>query len=428
MKSCFYAILIFFFSMAPAFATVSVSTPTSGDTVSSPVQFIATATTGCSHGVASMGIYVDNVRQYVTSGSSLNTSLPISSGAHYVTVQEWDNCSGSTKASRTINVTGQSGVFVTSPTNNSNVSSSVNYAATATAGSCPQGVAAMGVYVDNAREYTVSGSKLNTQLSMSTGTHNTTVTAWDNCGGASTAAVKVNVQAPSGNVFSGLQAAPGWLEWGELPPGYAICTSCSGVNWAKYPHQTSPSLSGNSTKFNIGGSKPYSDVLWDLKLIGVGSALNLPDTSHTLLPTLHNFTYDADIYITNASVTQALEVDIDMYLNGAGMIWGLECDHLNTGNWDLWDNKNARWVVTDIACPVTNGWHHLTLKGQRQSNNDLLYQSLTWGGVTYNLNKTYAPFSVPSNWYGLTIKYQMDGNHNQASYTTYVDNLNLTYQ
>ena len=49
----------------PAFAGVTVSSPSNGGTVSSPVNYVASSTTSCSKGVASMGVYVDNQLQTV---------------------------------------------------------------------------------------------------------------------------------------------------------------------------------------------------------------------------------------------------------------------------------------------------------------------------------------------------------------------------
>ena len=53
-------------------------------------------------------------------------------------------------------------------------------------------------------------------------------------------------------------------------------------------------------------------------------------------------------------------------------------------------------------------------------------QSITFNGVTSNLNLTYPPFNE-GNWYGLTVNYQMDGNSAQNPYSVYVDNFSLTY-
>jgi len=64
---------------------------------------------------------------------------------------------------------------------------------------------------------------------------------------------------------------------------------------------------------------------------------------------------------------------------------------------------------------------------QRESDNSLLFQSITLNGVKSVINKTYGVSSAPSNWWGITVNYQMDGNYKQVPYTTYLDNFNFTY-
>ena len=104
MKSLFACILL---SSACAFATVSVSSPTTGSTMGSPVHFVATAGTSCSKGVSAMGIYtVPSVLTYKVSGSSLNTYLSLAKGTYNTVVQEWDNCGSSTKTAVTVTVSG----------------------------------------------------------------------------------------------------------------------------------------------------------------------------------------------------------------------------------------------------------------------------------------------------------------------------------
>ena len=410
---------------APAFATVIVSSPSNGQTVGSNVQFSASAnTTTCSRGVASMGVYVDNELKYVANGTSLNTGVSLPSGTHRAVVQEWDYCGGATGAAMNVTVNSQAGVSVTSPANGSTVGSPATFAATATT-SCSRGVAAMGIYLNGQLAYVTGGAQLSTQLPLGGGSQKAVVQEWDYCGGSSSTPVNVNV---GGTTLSNLQASGGWDQWGELAPVYDICSSCGGVNWSMYQHVRSNSLSGDATQFNIGGSTPYSDVLWSNKIVGQGTTQGLPDTGHTILPNVHNLTYDAYVYVTNYSVTQDLEFDINMYMNGVGMEWGTECNHLADGVWDIWNNVEARWVPTSIACNLNNqAWNHVTLQVQRKPNNDLLYQSITVNGVTHTINQTVAPFQVPSGWYGMTVNYQMDGNYRQSAYTTYLDKLNVTY-
>lgn len=427
MKMLFCALLVLApLCVAPVSATVVVSQPSNGATVNPNVQFVASANTStCSQGVAAVGIYVDDALQYVVSGPSLNTSVSLGSGKHRAVVQSWDFCGGSTSSGLNLLVGSDTSISVTSPANGSTVGSPVIYAATAVT-SCSRGIAGMGVYVNEKLVYATLGAAINAQLSMNAGIQKTVVQEWDNCGGTSTTPIDITV---GGAKLSNLQASSGWNQWGELAPVYDICSgSCPGVNWSMNQHVGSGSLSGDATQFNIGGTTPYSDVLWSNPIIGQGSTQNLPDTSHTLLPTLHNFTYDADVYVTNFSITQDLEFDANMYMNGIGMEWGTQCNHLADGEWDIWNNVQARWVPTSAPCKLNdNSWNHITLQFQRQSNNDLLYQTITVNGVTYNINQIVAPFPVPSGWWGMTVNYQMDGNYRQASNTTYLDRLNFTY-
>jgi hypothetical protein len=411
----------------PAFATVNISAPTNYETTGPSVQFVASATTTCSKGVASMGVYVDNNRYYVVGGASMNATLTLPTGTHNTVVQEWDYCGGSSAAARTVTVTTTAGVNISSPANGATVGSPVNFVASATT-SCSAGVSAMGVYVNNNLIYTVQGASLNTQLSLGAGWNYVVIQDWDKCGGVSKKALNVDVTGSSGNTIWAIQGAGGWNKWGELPPTMNICNApCNyQVGFSMQQHEGSVSKSGNGTQFSLWGTTPYSAVLFSNPILGQGSWINT-DSNHTLIPKLHNFTVNADIYVTNPAVTQAIELDINMYLNSLGLEWGTQCNHLADNSWDYWDNVNAHWVSSGAPCKLNSGWNHVTLQVQRESNNWLLYQTITMNGVTYTLNKSVPPMWVPSSWYGMTLNYQMDGNYNMSSNTTYVDNLNVTY-
>ena len=185
MKTSYYTVCILLMLATSASANVSVSTPSNGAQVGSPVQYAATSTTSaCAKGVASMGVYVDNELVYVVNGASLSTTLPVSAGKHNTVVEEWDYCGGATFTSLAITVNSQTGVWVATPTNNGQVGSPTNYVATASTTTCSKGVASMGIYVNNKLVYVVGGASLNTSLNLSAGTYNTVVEEWDYCGGA----------------------------------------------------------------------------------------------------------------------------------------------------------------------------------------------------------------------------------------------------
>jgi len=426
------AISVFFSIATTAFAGVTVSSPTNNSTVGTNVNFVASATTSCSKGVGSMGIYPSPYwLDYTSNGSKLNATLSLNAGKYNVVIVAWDNCGGSSSASVNITVQQGSGVHVTSPTNNSTVGTSVNFVATATT-TCAKGVSSMGIYTAPYQlAYTTNGASLNTTLNLSPGIYHTTVEEWDGCGGAATTGVNITVSG-NGKTFYNIHSDGGWNAYAQQPPDYGDCAKCTpsgpGTTWAMYQGIKSPSKSGNSTQYNIGGNMDYSDVLWNNHLIGDFSSQGMPDTNHTLVPTLHSFTYDVYFYGSNLGASQALEFDVNQFFNGMGFTWGHECRIAGGNEWDVWDNVHAKWVPTGIPCyPNENSWNHLTIQVQRTSNNQLLYQSITFNGQTHTLNWTYAPFSAPG-WYGITINYQMDGNSKQSSYTVYVDELNFTYQ
>ena len=409
---------------ASAFASVTVSAPGSGSTVGSPVNYVATATTSCAKGVASMGVYVDNQLIYVANGKSLNANLTIAPGSHNTVVEEWDYCGGATFTPVAITVSGQPGVYVTSPANNGTVGTPITYQATATT-NCGQGVASMGIYVNNQLNYVANGANLNTSLTLTPGTYDTVVQEWDYCGGSTFQHVKITV---AGNAFTNLQASGGWVGYGEFPPKYDICTNCGpGVTWSMNQGIQSPSLSGKAAKFSIGGTTPYADVLWTNPLIGDFSSQGMSDSNHQIIPNLHNFTFDTYFYGSNLELSQVLEFDINQYFDGMGFTWGHQCRIAGGSEFDVWDNVNWKWIPTGVSCkPVDNSWNHLTLQVQRTSDNKLLYHSITLNGVTSVIDLYFPPFAV-NNWYGVTANYQMDGNYKQSPYTVTVDQLSLTY-
>jgi len=345
-------------------------------------------------------------------------------------VEEWDNCGGASTASVKITVKTEAGVYVTSPANHTTISAPINFAATATT-TCSLGVAAMGIYTAPSQlAYSVNGASLNTSLALNPGTYNVVVEEWDHCGGAATTPLTITVA--SGQTFWNLHNGGGWNSYAQQPPNYTDCNGClpsgPGTTWSMVQGIKSPTVSGISTQYSIGGNLPYSDVLWNNQLIGDFSSQGLPDTNHTLVPTLHNFTYDVYFYGSNFGAAQALEFDVNQFFGGMGFTWGHECRVEGGNEWDVWDNVAAKWIPTGIACnPLEDAWNHLTIQAARTSDNKLLYQAITLNGVTHTLNWTYDPFSAPG-WWGITVNDQMDGDYKQSSYTVYVDKLNFTYQ
>jgi phospholipase C len=162
-----YCILLTLMTWAtPALATVSVSSPSNGATVTSPVHYVASATTTtCSKGVASMGIYVNNKLVYVVNSTTMNTELSLATGYEHTVVEEWDHCGGASYT--TINLTVKS----------------TSQAPTISISSSPQSItkgasSTLTVKAANATKVTVSGSDGSTYtLATSGGTQVVSPTA-----------------------------------------------------------------------------------------------------------------------------------------------------------------------------------------------------------------------------------------------------------
>jgi hypothetical protein len=329
------------------------------------------------------------------------------------------------------------GVSVSSPSSGSTSGSPVHFVATASSPACSKGVSAMGIYTAPGKlAYTVNGSSMNTSLSLGSGTYNVVVQEWDKCGASATAPIHLTVSggssgtSTSARVISNLQSQKGWTGYALLPPSFGICSSCTSggknVSWSWSQNVSSPSMDGKSTKsaYN-GGSTQWADILWNNHLIGDFSSQGLPDTSHTLAPKYSNFTYDVYFWVSDVTKSQALEFDINQFINGKSYIWGHECRIDGGHEWDTWSNGGGHWVKSGVACnPVSNAWNHLTINVQRTSDGHLLFHTITLNGKTATINRTDSP--TATSWHGITINYQMDSDQNKTAYPVYLDKLTFT--
>lgn len=170
---------------------VTVCSPTSGSTVSSPVTFTAAAKSSSTAPITAIQIYVDNNLVYTVNSATLNTSLSLTAGSHFVVVQGWDSTGAYYKTPVTITVgssappasctASTAGVTVCAPTPGSTAGSPVQFVAAAKSSSTAP-ITAMRIYVDNVSQYLTNSSSLNTSLSLATGSHYVVVQAWDSTG------------------------------------------------------------------------------------------------------------------------------------------------------------------------------------------------------------------------------------------------------
>lgn len=174
-------------SSLTAFAGVSVSSPSDGATVGSPMHVVASADAG--NGIAAIRVYVDDNSAYLTYSNNVDTYIPLGAGSHSVVVQAWDNSGNVSKQGMTVNVSGGSGapaagggpVSVSSPGDGQSVGSPAHFVASS---SSPDQypISAMQIYVDDQLAYNVSGNQLDTYVNLGGGSHRAVVKSWNTAG------------------------------------------------------------------------------------------------------------------------------------------------------------------------------------------------------------------------------------------------------
>ena len=88
-------------TVAPQSFVITPVMPLNGTTVANMVHFVATASSP--NPVSALRIYVDNQTLYTVSASSLDTTIKLAAGSHYVVLQGWD--SKGTIAKTPLNIT-----------------------------------------------------------------------------------------------------------------------------------------------------------------------------------------------------------------------------------------------------------------------------------------------------------------------------------
>lgn len=330
------------------------------------------------------------------------------------------------------------GISITSPGSGSSVQSPVHFVASSSASSCSKGVAAMGVYDNNVLMATTDGSKMDTSVSLTSGTHsNIVVQYWDFCGNSTKTKMSLKVDtaedtggstSTGGKTFANIEEFKGWLTYGELAPKYGICTDCKPkVTWGMKQGVAAPGGVTNATRFDVGGSVKYSDALFVNHLIGDGSTQGILDKSNTVLKSINHITYSVDFYSDHLELAHALEFDTGLNHSGRAMMFGTECRLEGNKVWAVWDNPGHKWVDTKIPCQaVDSKWNHLVIEFTHTSDNHLVYNSITLNGKTSTLNWTNN--SIASSWRGMVVNFQLDGNGSQADYSVYMNKLNITYK
>lgn len=172
-----------FFGPRTKVPVVVIESPYDSAAVSSPVSLLAAAYPSKKHSISSWSVFVDGTSVYTAGAvSTINPSLPMSSGVHTVSVRSSDTSGASGDTTISITVGPKPMVQVATPADDANVGSPVNIVAAA---SPSPGATITGwrVYVDSSGVYQAGPvNQINANVPMSAGSHDVVVRAWDTSG------------------------------------------------------------------------------------------------------------------------------------------------------------------------------------------------------------------------------------------------------
>jgi hypothetical protein len=416
MKLLHYALSAFLTLALPGFAAVTVTSPANNAVVSSPVQYSATAsTTTCAKGVASMGIYVNDKKVYVVKGTTLNTTISLSPGKYHTVVEEWDYCKGASTTPIDITVGGQGGggapgVSVTSPINDSTVSSPVSFAATATT-NCAKGVASMGIHVNNKKVYVVDGATLNTALSISSGIQHITVEEWDHCGGASTTHLTLTVgtvAAPTVQMTANpASISPGSSSTLMVTSTNATQVTITGTDGSTY---TLPSSGGAQVV------SPTASTTYTVTATGAGGKVSASATVTVTAKTIKSIAVSPSNVSIAVGSTQQFAATATYSDSSTGNV-------TSTATWSVANTAVATISSTGLASAVGSGSTQVMATLSGISGNDPLTVTMpaagganvpTWHFDAHRsgLNpgeQVLSPANVTSQTFGKLFSYLVDG-------------------
>jgi hypothetical protein len=190
----------------PAFASVTITTPTNGAQVGPQFPLAATAASCSSQPVSAMGFSLDSSSNTtVVNGTAIDATVTATTGSHTLHVKAWGNAGAAcvTDVAITVGATSgtTSGVSVSTPGNNATVSSPFSLAADALTCSS-QPVTAMGYSIDGGNTTVVNATAINTSVAAAAGAHTLHVKAWGNSGSVCVSDVTINVTTTSSTTSS----------------------------------------------------------------------------------------------------------------------------------------------------------------------------------------------------------------------------------
>jgi hypothetical protein len=356
-------------TLNPASPSVTICSPASGSTVSSPVTVTA-GTTDNSHPVTTMILYVDNAETYKVSTNQLSTSLSLSAGQHNITVNAWDSSGAVFKSTVIITATGSGTAPVSvavSPSSATLASGATQQFSATVLNTTNTAVtwSVDGFISGNTTVGTITTAGLYTAPSTN-GTHNVVATSVADTTKSDTAVVTITSSSGGGGSCSPTAGAP----------SVTICSPAAGATVTS-PVQIS-AVDTSSTK--ITSTLVYIDSILKFQTTAssVNTSLSVANGSHNLTVQFHNGTWikKSETFIvggTGLSVSVS-PTSATVALSGTQQFAATVTGSSNTAaNWSVDGTPGGSSTIGTVSdaglytAPSTAGTHTVTATSQANS-------------------------------------------------------------
>ncbi len=300
-------------------------------------------------------------------------------------------------------------VVVSSPAPGAAVSSPVHFVASS------PGAVAMRIYSDYQSIFLVDSDSLDTTIDLPGGDHHIAVQSWSPSGEVQIQELYINVAGNDAGVetehpdVAQIQNRPDWQD----------CDQCAGkggdgpgTNHYMAQYITSPSLTGSSAQFWVGGSSWGASLWWNQ----IGGRDDV-----------YRFRYSLDFRVENPENAQALEFDMNQNAGGLRYIYGTECDIKDTHTWRVWNSQERRWVSTGVDCamPAAGSWNHLAWEFER-TGGGVHFTSVTLNGQRHDIDFWFPAYQEGGS--GMDVAFQIDLDGSGGDVMAYLDNVGVTFR
>ncbi len=222
--------------------------------------------------------------------------------------------------------------------------------------------------------------------------------------------------APAGSItIKRLEESSDWQTCGSC--GYSGGAGAS-ASFGMTRGITSPNTDGSSTRFRIGGTRPFKNAYWFIK-----------HYSNTPSKPLSYLKYEFELYIPAGlgNAPQAIEFECQQKAGGYLYNFAWQADYANHA-WRTYDFAAHRWENSGLGFGglSTGKWHHI-LAEYLTYTTLVIYDALTIDGARHVVSIQHAAKYWNSGHY-LANAFQLDLDGTPTPYHVYVDGMSLTYK